>query len=208
MPSKNANNRPRPYHHGNLREGLIDAALALLEREGEAITIRAVAKSLGVSHAAPYNHFADKEALLAAVAIRGFETLRTRVEAARAAETGDAGDELIAAGLAYVLFAAEKPALFRLMFGPRKAAARADDIQTAAAAAYDALVDIIRPGCENGSFRPIDPETAAFAAWSLVHGMAQLAIDRSGSLTPEDRDGIAARLQASHAIMMGGLRPR
>ncbi len=206
MDSANETADTRPYHHGNLREALIEAALVVLERDGEDLTLRAAAKLAGVSHTAPYNHFADKEALLAATAIRGFENLKAAVEAARLTVGSDMGDQLVATAHAYVFFAAEQPALFRLMFGPRKA--NAEDIRTAGLAAFNALVEVMRDGMAAGTFRDGDPRAAAFAAWSLVHGMSQLAIDRTGPLTPEDREGISARLYASHAIMMEGLQPR
>lgn len=192
----------RPYHHGNLRSALIAAGLRLLET-GEPVTLRAVAKAVGVSHTAPYNHFSGKEALLAAIAAEGFHRLRAAIETARADAGADCGDQLYAAGLAYILFAAERPALFRLMFGPRE-----DKPSTTEAgqAAFGSLVAVIEEGMATGVFRGEDPLPAAFTAWALVHGMAQLALDRSGPLTPEDRDGIRRRLRAGHKIMLDGLR--
>ena len=195
----------KPYHHGNLRQALIEAALDILERGSTSLTIRAAAKAAGVSHTAPYNHFADKEALLAAVAIRGFETLEAEVEAARTQAGPDPGAQLAATGEAYVVFAADHPALFRLMFGPRQAD---DAVRAAGLSAFGALVGVVQDGMEAGAFRAGDARATAFTAWSLVHGMAQLAIDRTGPLTPEDRGEIKDRLRASHTVMMDGLRPR
>lgn len=206
MDSANETADTRPYHHGNLREALIEAALEILERDGEDLTLRAAAKLAGVSHTAPYNHFADKEALLAATAVQGFEKLTAAVEAARLTAGSDMGDQLVATAHAYVFFAAEQPALFRLMFGPRKA--NAEDVRTAGLAAFNALVEVMRDGMAAGTFRDGDPRAAAFAAWSLVHGMSQLAIDRTGPLSGEDRTGISERLHAAHRIMMEGLQPR
>lgn len=198
----------KPYHHGNLREALVEAALGLLEREGAAFTLRATAKAVGVSHTAPYNHFPDKASLLAAVSIRGFEMLEAAVEAARLTAGADSGAQLAATGEAYVVFAAEHPALFRLMFGPRTEDHHSEAVRAASLSAFEALVRVMQDGIEAGAFRPGDARGCAFTAWSLVHGMAQLAIDRRGPLSPEDRAGIAARLAASHAIMMEGLAPR
>lgn len=195
----------KPYHHGNLRQALIKAALDILERGSETLTIRAAAKAVGVSHTAPYNHFSDKGALLAAVAVRGFETLEASVEAARDQAGPDPGAQLVATGQAYVFFAADHPALFRLMFGPRQAD---DTVRSAGLSAFNALVRVVQGGMAAGAFPTGDPQATAFTAWSLVHGMAQLAIDRTGPLTAEDRAGIAERLRASHAVMMDGLRPR
>lgn len=208
MDTTRSTREAKPYHHGNLREALVDAALDILERDEGALTIRAAAQAVGVSHTAPYNHFADKDALLAAVAIRGFRTLEASVDAARDGAGSEPGDQLVATGLAYVLFAAEHPALFRLMFGPRKAKGTGEEVRAAGLSAFEALVRVVRGGMDAGAFRKGDPRAAAFTAWSLVHGMAQLAIDGTGPLTREDRDGIEARLLASHAVMMDGLKPR
>jgi AcrR family transcriptional regulator len=104
------------YHHGDLANALIDAALKAVEQEGEAaVSLRDLAQSLGVSRAAPYRHFADRDALLAAVAARGFEDLNQRYAAAL--ETpGDGRARLRAAQAAFFSFAYEKPGLYRLMF--------------------------------------------------------------------------------------------
>lgn len=198
----------KPYHHGNLREALVEAALGLLERDGAAFTLRAAAKAVGVSHTAPYNHFSDKAALLAVVSIRGFEMLEAAVEAARAEAGADPGAQLAATGEAYVFFAAEHPALFRLMFGPRTEDRYSEAVRAASLSAFEALVRVMRNGMEQGVFRPGDPRASAFTAWSLVHGMAQLAIDRTGPLFPDDRAGIRARLAGSHSLIMEGLSPR
>jgi len=103
------------YHHPDLRTALVKAATAAIERSGyENLSLRELAESLGVSRAAPYRHFADRRALLAAVAAEGFERLTTVYNAT--AEQKTAHDRLAAAGRAYLAFAAERPQLFRLMF--------------------------------------------------------------------------------------------
>ena len=94
------------------------------------------------------------------------------------------------------------------MSGPRQAEAQSGDASAAGLAAFDALVEVTRAGMEQCAVRPGDARAAALTAWSLVHRMAQPAIDRTGPLTPEDRDGITQRLRAAHSIMMEGLRPR
>ena len=104
------------YHHGDLANALIAAALAAVEQGGpDAVSLRDLAQSLGVSRAAPYRHFADRDALLAAVAARGFEDLNVGYEAALAAE-GDGREKLRAAGRVYLDFARRRPGLFQLMF--------------------------------------------------------------------------------------------
>jgi AcrR family transcriptional regulator len=110
--------RENHYHHGDLRNALVEAALRLIAEHGaQALTLRAAARAAGVSPAAPYRHFADKEALLAAVAEDGFEKLSRRMRAA-ARGASDAAARLLAIGEAYVAFARAHSAHFHVMFGP------------------------------------------------------------------------------------------
>lgn len=148
------------YHHGDLRTALLRAAAKILEKEGiSALSLREAARRAGVSHNAPYRHFADREALLAALAAEGFESL---AEAMR----GHGGREM---GAAYVRFALARPQLFRLMFGGALPTANHEPLREAAARAHQALV---------AAFQDLPrPELAAAAAWSLVHGLAQLLLD-------------------------------
>src|SRR5580700_1442192 len=119
---KQARDRTSPkkassYHHGALREALIRAAREILELEGyEALTLRAAARRAGVSQAAPYNHFADKAALLPAVAALGFKEFAAAMRQEMSAADNPQA-RLNAAGIAYVAFATSNPGLFKLMFG-------------------------------------------------------------------------------------------
>src|SRR3954470_12614732 len=108
--------RAGSYHHGDLKAGLIDAASDILSREGpEALTLRAVARRAGVSQAAPYRHFADRRALVAAVAERGFERMQAAMMTAMSADpAGRPGLKQLA--IAYVRFGHESPAEYRVMF--------------------------------------------------------------------------------------------
>lgn len=106
------------YHHGNLREALIDSAAAVLESQGvEALTLREAARRAGVSQTAPYRHFKNKQALLAAVAADGFRMLLADLDAAAFPWDDDPGEAVTAIGSAYIRFATEQPERFRLMFG-------------------------------------------------------------------------------------------
>ncbi len=177
-PRRAAWKRPR-YHHGNLRRALLDAALRLVETEGtKALTLRAAARLAGVSPAAPYRHFADKEALLAAVAEEGFRAMK---EAMRPPPTVGASDplgRLRGAGLGYIGFAASHPAHFRVMFG-REIADRSayPSLREAAGAAFSLLVDGIAECQRAGLVRPGKPEELAISAWSMVHGLSALLVD-------------------------------
>ena len=148
------------YHHGDLPAALLRAAGRTLEKRGiGALSLRETARRAGVSHNAPYRHFPDREALLAALAAEGFAMLGERLG-------GKSGREM---GEAYVRFALEQPQRFRLMFGGVLPIARYPALSTAARGAYQALVN---------AFKDLPrPELAAAAAWSLVHGLSHLLLD-------------------------------
>lgn len=169
---------PGRYHHGDLHRALIDAALDLIEREGaQALTLRAAARLAGVSQAAPYRHFPDKDALLAAVAEDGLRALATWMREATAAHGGDSPRRLQALGVAYVKFAVAHTAHFRVMF---TAVAKEMDAYPSLAEASDAvfalLLDAIQQGQQGGAVRMGSPKELALAAWSIVHGLAELEI--------------------------------
>jgi len=170
--------RKRPYHHGNLRQALIDAALELIEEQGvSALTLREVARRVGVTHAAPQRHFADRAALVAAVAEQGFRGLGAHVAAVRASARTPA-QRLRAIGVAYVEYALAHPAHLRVMFSPEVAdKSRHPELAAAAQAVHAGLVDQIADAQRHGSIAPGDPDELSFAAWSMVHGCAVLLID-------------------------------
>jgi AcrR family transcriptional regulator len=151
------------YHHGDLRAAVLSAAGDLLEDQGPGgVVLREVARRAGVSHNAPYRHFPDHDALLAALAGEGFQLLGRRL-------AGKAGRDM---GVGYVAFALEHPQRFRLMFGGALRMAEHPKLREAAGRAFEALLGSFR-----GRSDVADPEKAAAAAWSLVHGLAQLLLD-------------------------------
>jgi AcrR family transcriptional regulator len=169
----------RSYHHGNLRQALVEAAIDLVRTEGVAgLTLRAAARRAGVSQAAPYRHFTHKDALLATVAEEGFRAMVAAMGEALAA----AGDEPLARfralGQAYVGFAQSHGSHLRVMFG-REVADRAayPGLQEAAGAAFRFLVDAIADCQRAGLVREGDPEELAVSAWSMVHGFSALLAD-------------------------------
>ena len=170
--------KKRPYHHGNLRQALIDAALELIEERGvSALTLREVARQVGVTHAAPQRHFADRAALVAAVAEQGFRGLGAHVAAVRGSARTPA-QRLRALGVAYVEYALAHPAHLRVMFSPEVAdKSRHPELAAAAQVVHAALVEQIAIGQRHGSVAPGDPDELSFAAWSMVHGCAVLLID-------------------------------
>ena len=171
--------KPRnAYHHGNLRQALVDHAVQTIHRRGvEALTLRDVGASLGVSRTALYRHFADKTALLAAVATDGFRALRTALQDAwDGAGRGQVGFE--AQGLAYVRFALAHPGHYRVMFGGFVAKTDCDpDLMTEASGAFGVLLSALVELQQQKLVRQGNPEPLALFVWSSVHGIAMLAID-------------------------------
>ncbi|PAV26136.1 TetR family transcriptional regulator [Tamilnaduibacter salinus] len=198
----------KPYHHGHLREALIESARDILEREGRDLTLRAVAKRAGVSHTAPYKHFQSKDALLAAIAVQGFHELEYATRTARAEAGPCADDQLVATGLAYIFFGVQHPEVYRLMFGPRQTDAVSETVQAAGRSAFGVLVGVLENGIEAGVFNPTDPTTGAFAPWALVHGVTQMAIDRTGPLAATGHSAVERYARAALFSMLEGLRPR
>jgi AcrR family transcriptional regulator len=182
---------PRPYHHGNLRAALLDAAEAVLaERGAGLLTLRDVARAAGVSHAAPYHHFASLDALLAAVAQRGFEALG--IAMADAVAVSGTRERMLRVTQAYVAFARSNPERFRLMFGPLLAAE--DEHPALKAAARQAFGIVLAAAVAHDPRHGAD---LAVAGWSLAHGLSHLLID--GALLgvpkgPQPADTLARRL--------------
>jgi len=175
----------REHKSSGLRARLLAAALAALER-GDDVALRAVAREAGVSAMAPYRHFRDKAALLEAVAMQGFDALRTALHAAD--REPDARTALVAQGQAYLAFARAHPALFRLMFAGHDGGPPPVEDN-----AYGVMVRRVR------ELSPDQPEPAALACWAAVHGMATLALD--GGL-PADS---ASLERAALALVVGGI---
>jgi AcrR family transcriptional regulator len=169
----------RSYHHGDLPAALLRVAGKILEKEGvEALTVRALTRRAGVSHAAPYRHFPDREALLAALAAEGFAMLGSAQRKAAAMHG------LRGMGEAYVRFALEHPQRFRLMFGGQLRIAKHPALREIAGKAFAGLSGALAarvPGAQGA-------RDASLAAWALVHGLAQLLLeDRIVSAAREGR---------------------
>jgi AcrR family transcriptional regulator len=177
-----------PYHHGDLPAACISAAMELLEESGEtALSLRAVARRAGVSPAAPYRHYADREALVSAIAAVGYRELAERLGAAHPAPATP--DQLTSVAVAYVQFALERPALFRIMFG--EPCDRDNDERAAATAAVMLyLREIV-----GRVFPEADSDAMATAIWALVHGLAFLHLD--GKLDASTPSAVADRVTAA-----------
>ena len=174
----------RPYHHGDLKRVVIETAQDMLrEDKGWQFTLRELARRAGVSHAAPYKHFADKSALLAELAMLGFNELREQLSGAIERPLRSARAEFITAAKAYIRFGTANPSLYRLMFSADVDKTAFPKLNEAGAAAFAALLAILERGQRSGAFRKQPVRSQAAASWALVHGFTMLAID--GQLLPE-----------------------
>ena len=166
------------YHHGNLRPALVEAATALLEERGAlGVTLRGAARRAGVSQTAPYRHFPDKEALLAAVAEGGFRRLGEAMTRAARPHRANPARALEAMAIAVVRFAAHHGAHYRLMCGPAVRGRNHPGLREAALAAWRLLTVTVTECQRAGWIRPGDPAALAFVLWSLVHGLSTLLVD-------------------------------
>lgn len=170
------------YHHGDLRTALLDIAEALLDEGGpEAVSLREAARRAGVSPTAAYRHFADKESMQVALAVRGFDAFSLSLAEAA---SGDPDEPLSAMGQAYVRFAVMRPGRFRLMFGTAVAEReRHPELKAAVERASVGFRGAIGPS------ESTDNVLAMVRAWSMVHGLAQLVID--GMLPGYDPERLA-----------------
>lgn len=170
------------YHHGRLRESLIAEGLLLLAESPQGdISLRALARRVGVTPNAAYRHFADKGALLVALAAEGFRQLQTAQQ--QAARDAPPGQMLSLSGRAYLRFAWENPALFRLMFGAHLADREDAELRAAAAEAYQALRRGVATA-KDAQAEAVDVEAATLRAWGLVHGLSHLMLDGQLNFMP------------------------
>lgn len=176
--------KPR-YHHGDLAAALVAAAIEMVAAEGAgALSLREAAKRAGVSAAAVYRHFPDKDGLMAAVAAEGFARLNAAF--AVAVQGGAPVDCFRALGVAYAVFAESHSGLFRVMFGAGRPASERDTrLAAESQRAFRFLLDAVAACCPAGTGAAAIM-AAAVAAWSLVHGYAQLRLDRQLDEVPLD----------------------
>ena len=168
--------RARRYHHGNLKQTLLRSAVKVLSKVGpREFTLREVARQAKVSHSAPYRHFEDKDELLAAVAAEGFDRLADSMIAA-SASAGDPLAAFRASGLGYVRFALQWPDHFAVMFDYGPDLGAYPGYAASGHRAFQVLLDKIVAAQEARQLPVGDPHPLALTAWSLVHGIAKLAI--------------------------------
>ncbi|HEX6446905.1 MAG TPA: TetR/AcrR family transcriptional regulator [Streptosporangiales bacterium] len=173
------------YHHGSLRAALLQRAEEVLREEGvDALSLRQLARDVGVSHAAPSRHFADKRALLDALAVAGFERLTDALERAGRRSRSFRG-RVRAMAAAYVEFATTEADLLDLMFTGKHAPGASDALLAAGERLGESALEVIRDGQRSGDVRPGAPERIALGVLSAVHGFASLA---ASGMVPGDHD--------------------
>ncbi|MDT0466900.1 TetR/AcrR family transcriptional regulator [Streptomyces gibsoniae] len=189
------------YHHGNLRAALLERAEAVLTESGAVgLSLRGLARDLGVSHAAPTRHFRDRQAVLDALAVDGFTELNGRLRAATD-EPGPVEQRLIALGRAYLGFAVERAALLQLMFTAKHEEQSSQELRELGHQALEIAARLIGEAQRNGIVRSGDPVRLAQVAFSTVHGLATLAVGGLLDDTPLD-EATELALQ----VLLAGLR--
>jgi AcrR family transcriptional regulator len=172
--------RDAPYHHGALRDALLEAAARVLEREGlPGLTLRAVAREAGVSHAAPTHHFGDLAGLVSELAAIGFQQFNTAMEAAGAAD-GSPAEKSMAQAKAYVAYAQAHPGMYGLMFRTERLDMSRPSLQQAASASFAGLAGAVGASRHEQIFDQalsLDQAAALARAWCLVHGFTMLLLD-------------------------------
>ena len=199
--------RPRAYHHGDLKNALRAAASALVaERGADHVSLREISQAAGVSHAAAYRHYADRQALLADLAEEGFRQLAEINRQTILATPGGAAQQLMACGRAYVRFGVQRPHVLQLMFGQ----AIPDwsvhpGLQQAGDELARTLAGVVAAGQADGSLRAAPLGDVTLTAWSLVHGLALLLAGRRIPAARID-DAFVERMAAQAvALLMRGL---
>ena len=193
------NPKGRRYHHGDLATALLDAAeAALKEHDAAALTVRALARRIGVTHMAAYHHYPHRASLLAAVAARGYENLGKAM--ARRTRGLDPRSALRETGVAYVRYAVSHSAQFRLMFSPDLEELRGEEpLRSRAAQSFAIFSDCLRRAAPPSA----DIEAAATAAWALIHGASVLLLDRQlAGRSASARDGEALAREVLGAIRL------
>ena len=176
MPTKSSPSKSTPYHHGDLHRTLLDAAVvAIAKRNIDSFSLRDLARDVGVSHGAPYHHFIDKRALLAAIAAEGYNKLSDVMRAAFGVPTDSFVAKIEHMAYAYVDFATKMPVHLHLMFGPEFADRDKNSEVLAASEQLHAFIySIVAQGQADCAMAQSDILIQTAAAWSMIHGLALL----------------------------------
>ncbi len=165
------------YHHGDVPQALMEAALVRIKKDGvEKLSLRALARDIGVSQTAPYRHFKDKTQLLVKLACDGFHELANKTD--QASQGLPCTDAIMATGKAYVSFAQEHPEQYKLMFGSKiESCGTHPELVEASQRSFAVLINHVNKGMDDGTLAQVDPILLAASCWAKVHGIASLLID-------------------------------
>ena len=211
MPPTMASSRRKPpargYHHGDLKNALRDTACALIAEHGvEAVSLREISQAAGVSHTAAYRHYADKQALLAAIAEEGFRQLADINRRTIAETPGGPVPQLMACGRAYVRFGVQHPHVLQLMFGQAIPDwSTHPSLQQASEDLARTLADVVAAGQTAGAMQPAPLGEMTLTAWSLVHGLALLLAGRRIPAPVIDDAFVEHMAEQCVALLMRGL---
>jgi AcrR family transcriptional regulator len=195
---------PKPYHHGNLRAALLQRAVETVRERGVGeLSLRELARATGVSHGAPRRHFPDRQALLDALALEGWDRLGGELRAALDG-AGDGFDDRVAAlARAYVRFATRDAALLELMFAGKRREGEDGAIHARADRAFETILGLIAAGQAAGELAADDPERVAIVMFATLQGL--VSITNGGMLDPAELD---AGVTDAVDRLLRGLRPR
>lgn len=203
--SKGAKTRPitkAKYHHGDLREALVAASYELVAKQGaENFLLADACRLAGVSTAAPYKHFRDRDEILESVVARAFDELADRSMAAVAAKGAGTLAGIMAMGEAYVQFAIDEQHLFRLMFGQRPDVTHAEHVMDEGRRCFGGVIEQVAHYCAANDV-PGDPRAIAIRLWTFVHGASSLLIDEDYSKVAPDLDVMAMIRETTPLMLM------
>jgi len=192
------------YHHGDLRRALLDAAVTAIAQVGiEGLTLKQLAQQLGVTHAAPYRHFKDKQALLDEVAAIGFERLSQRMQRAFEAEHASARAQFLATGFAVVEFAVKHPGYYRTMFFGHMGSTLRALANAPPDTAFRRLLGYVEAWQRAGLLQRKAPITLALTIWPCTHGLACLCM--SGQLRSRSLRALRELADQTHASLLDGV---
>lgn len=191
----------KAYHHGGLRQALIDATAELVRERGEEnFTLADACRAAGVSTAAPYRHFADKDEILGEVAAQGFVSMTDRAKAAASAFPKGSADRILRVGEVYVAFAVAEQALFRLMFGQKPGLTRQDHVIEQGKACFGYVLQEVIDYCDVNRIEG-NATTIAVQLWTLVHGVASLTIEGNYKKVVPDQDVASMMTSAAEKLL-------
>jgi AcrR family transcriptional regulator len=181
--------KKKTYHHGDLKNALIKAGADILSKEGvSALSLRKVAQQAGVSHAAPYAHFADKQALIAAISTEGYQKLYAQIAQAAQQYRSDPLRRLVESSWAYVQFALNEPDQFKVTLSSMiEKEQEYPAFVEAAQQTFNLVVEIVAQGQQAGLLRPGTPDLTAVSVWALIHGLVTLLLENQISHTVLNR---------------------